>query len=271
MEKASPSILAIAAAMDSERSAGFRGSFPTWRATNSSRTALSRPERTRFSVSVRHKAMPIGRTWLRIIAWAAAEGLVLEALPSERVGEFYEEATRGRSASHHLQVKAALALLYHVLDTSNPFSHCHAPQVHPRENRVALPYFLPARPTLLATSLSYKPCLKIFRRHDRCEWRLRALFSGRPELRVSSLASLQYKLGSAGLRRTRYERRIPLSALRDEKFIAFAPDLPTRREIDRKLRAEGVKVKLVLEFDNIETVRSRFPRNQCALEVAGFP
>ena len=43
---------------------------------------------------------------------ARAEGLVLETLPSERVGEFYEEATRGRSASHHLQVKAALALLY---------------------------------------------------------------------------------------------------------------------------------------------------------------
>jgi hypothetical protein len=62
------------------------------------------------------------RTWLKIIAWAAAEGLVLETLPSERVGEFYEEATRGRSASHHLQVKAALALLYHVLDTPNPFS-----------------------------------------------------------------------------------------------------------------------------------------------------
>jgi hypothetical protein len=26
------------------------------------------------------------RTWLKIIAWAAAEGLVLETLPSERVG-----------------------------------------------------------------------------------------------------------------------------------------------------------------------------------------
>ena len=50
------------------------------------------------------------RTWLKIIAWSAAEGLVLETLLSERGGEFYEEATRGRSASHHLQVKAALAL-----------------------------------------------------------------------------------------------------------------------------------------------------------------
>ena len=46
----------------------------------------------------------------QIIAWAAADGLVLETLPSERVEEFYQEATRGRSASHHLQLKAALAL-----------------------------------------------------------------------------------------------------------------------------------------------------------------
>ena len=76
------------------------------------------------------------RTWLKIIAWAAAEGLVLETLPSERVGEFYEEATRGRSASHHLQVKAALALLYHVLDTPNPFSYCHAPKFTPEKTEL---------------------------------------------------------------------------------------------------------------------------------------
>jgi DNA-binding transcriptional LysR family regulator len=50
-------------------------------------------------------------------------------------------------------------------------------------------------------------------------------------------------------------RSISLSALQGEKFIAFEPDLPTRREIDRKLRSESVKVKLVLEFDNIETVK----------------
>ena len=43
------------------------------------------------------------RTWLKHIAWSAAEGLTLETLPSERAGGFYEEATRGRSASHHLQ------------------------------------------------------------------------------------------------------------------------------------------------------------------------
>jgi hypothetical protein len=42
-------------------------------------------------------------------------------LASERAGEFYEEVTRGRRASHHLQVKAALALLCDVLGEANPF------------------------------------------------------------------------------------------------------------------------------------------------------
>jgi site-specific recombinase XerC len=73
------------------------------------------------------------RTWIKAIAWAAAEGLALETLPSERAGEFYEEATRGRSASHHLQVKAALALLYDVLGSTNPFAECPAPKFAPRK------------------------------------------------------------------------------------------------------------------------------------------
>ena len=40
------------------------------------------------------------RTWLKLIALSAAEGFALETLPEDRAGEFYEEATRGRSASH---------------------------------------------------------------------------------------------------------------------------------------------------------------------------
>ena len=76
------------------------------------------------------------RTWLKIIAWAAAEGLFLKTFPVERVGEFYEEATSGRSASHHLQVKAALALLYHVLGSPNPFAQCHAPKFAPEKTEL---------------------------------------------------------------------------------------------------------------------------------------
>jgi hypothetical protein len=51
-------------------------------------------------------------------------------------GEFYEEATRGRSASHHLQVKAALALLYHVLGSTNPFAECLAPKFAPEKTEL---------------------------------------------------------------------------------------------------------------------------------------
>ena len=75
------------------------------------------------------------RTWLKI--WSAAEGFALETLPAERAGEFYEEATRGRSASHHLQVKAALALLYRSLAFPIRFSECQLPNSS-RENRAAL-------------------------------------------------------------------------------------------------------------------------------------
>jgi hypothetical protein len=67
------------------------------------------------------------RTWLKLFAWWAAEGLALATLPLDRAGEFYKETTCGRSASHHLQVKAALALLYNVLD-SNPFAGSPAPK-----------------------------------------------------------------------------------------------------------------------------------------------
>ena len=76
------------------------------------------------------------RTWLKLIAWAAAEGLALETLPSDRAGKFYEEATLGRSASHHLQVKAALALLYHVLGSTNLFAECPAPKFAPEKTEL---------------------------------------------------------------------------------------------------------------------------------------
>jgi site-specific recombinase XerD len=84
----------------------------------------------------RNSLLAYRRTWLKIIAWAAAEGLVLETFPPERVGEFYEEVTRGRSASHHLQVKAALALLYYVLGSPNPFAQCHAPKFAPEKTEL---------------------------------------------------------------------------------------------------------------------------------------
>ena len=43
--------------------------------------------------------------------------------------------------------------------------------------------------------------------------------------------------------------------LRDEDFVAFDRDLLIRKEIDRYLRQRSVSIRLVMEFDNIETIK----------------
>ncbi len=50
-------------------------------------------------------------------------------------------------------------------------------------------------------------------------------------------------------------RSIRLTELKKRKFIAFEPDLPTRKAIDRVLKSEEVQVDRDMEFDNIETVK----------------
>lgn len=51
------------------------------------------------------------------------------------------------------------------------------------------------------------------------------------------------------------ERRLKIDQLRDVDFIAFDRDLPIRRETDKTFRQNGVRVKIVTEFDNIETIK----------------
>lgn len=50
-------------------------------------------------------------------------------------------------------------------------------------------------------------------------------------------------------------RTVKLSAIAGQKFIAFEPDIPTRKAIDKVLREHGVQVMPVMEFDNVETVK----------------
>ncbi|MFN8546765.1 MAG: LysR family transcriptional regulator substrate-binding protein [Candidatus Eisenbacteria bacterium] len=40
-----------------------------------------------------------------------------------------------------------------------------------------------------------------------------------------------------------------------ERFIAFEKDVPTRRAVDRILRSHGCQAEIVMEFDNIETIK----------------
>jgi DNA-binding transcriptional LysR family regulator len=50
-------------------------------------------------------------------------------------------------------------------------------------------------------------------------------------------------------------KSVKLGAISGQKFIAFEPDIPTRKAIDRILKEHGVTVHPVMEFDNIETVK----------------
>jgi len=73
-------------------------------------------------------------------------------------------------------------------------------------------------------------------------------------------------------------RQIQIELLNGEKFIAFEPDQPTRKVIDRHLREHGVEIEHAMEFDNIETVKraveieggvSIVPANTVRQEVEG--
>ena len=48
---------------------------------------------------------------------------------------------------------------------------------------------------------------------------------------------------------------LTLEQLRGEDFVAFDRDLSIRREIDRHLRQRSVSIRVVMEFDNIETIK----------------
>jgi DNA-binding transcriptional LysR family regulator len=50
-------------------------------------------------------------------------------------------------------------------------------------------------------------------------------------------------------------KRIKIEELNGEKFIAFEPDLPTRKVIDRHFRDHAIQIEHAMEFDNIETVK----------------
>lgn len=50
-------------------------------------------------------------------------------------------------------------------------------------------------------------------------------------------------------------KAVRLASLAGAPFIAFARDIPTRREIDRILREHRVSVVRTMEFDNVETIK----------------
>jgi DNA-binding transcriptional LysR family regulator len=62
-------------------------------------------------------------------------------------------------------------------------------------------------------------------------------------------------LACAPTHRLARRRTVRLAELDGEPFIAFERDIPTRKTIDRVLRALRVAVDTVMEFDNVETIK----------------
>jgi DNA-binding transcriptional LysR family regulator len=58
------------------------------------------------------------------------------------------------------------------------------------------------------------------------------------------------------------KRAMSLSQLEGERFVALIPETPTRQNLDRALRREGVKVNIVAEVDNIETIKAAVEAEQ---------
>lgn len=52
------------------------------------------------------------------------------------------------------------------------------------------------------------------------------------------------------------ETTLPLQELEGQPFISFSPGIPTRKFIDERLAAAGVQVRVVMAFDNIETIKN---------------
>lgn len=50
-------------------------------------------------------------------------------------------------------------------------------------------------------------------------------------------------------------KKVEIQKIARSRFIGFERDIPTRRAIDRLLRQRGVPVEIVMEFDNIETIK----------------
>ena len=50
-------------------------------------------------------------------------------------------------------------------------------------------------------------------------------------------------------------KRLPLAELAGQNVIGFDSELTIRREIDRVLHSHGAEVRVVMEFDNIETIK----------------
>ncbi|MFZ5829085.1 MAG: LysR family transcriptional regulator [Planctomycetota bacterium] len=76
-----------------------------------------------------------------------------------------------------------------------------------------------------------------------------------PDLAVIPLRSERMVLVCPPQHRLAKEKAVTVEHLQGEDYVGFDRDLSIRKEIDRYLRHRSVSIHLVMEFDNIETIK----------------
>ncbi len=76
-----------------------------------------------------------------------------------------------------------------------------------------------------------------------------------PDLNIIPLRSERMVLVCHCGHRLAREEAVTAEHLQNEDFVGFDPDLSIRKEIDRYMQQRGVKIRRVMEFDNIETIK----------------
>lgn len=76
-----------------------------------------------------------------------------------------------------------------------------------------------------------------------------------PDLHVIPLRSERMVLVCHPEHHLAKEKAVTVEHLQGEDFVSFDRDLSIRKEIDRYLRQRSVTIRIVMEFDNIETIK----------------
>lgn len=77
------------------------------------------------------------RHWSAFCRYCLKHDLECDQLDAAQAEAFYRAQTDGRSASHHLGVKAALSFAFRGMRAANPFVECSAPSFDPAKVEIA--------------------------------------------------------------------------------------------------------------------------------------
>ncbi len=79
--------------------------------------------------------------------------------------------------------------------------------------------------------------------------------TARKSLKIEPFRKDRLVLICAPEHRLSQESEVEIKNLAFEKFIAFEPDIPTRKAIDKMFKENDLELKPIMELDNIETVK----------------